>query len=150
MISSDQECPACGSCDVVHVVYGYPAPDEQRQAEVGQAILAGPQPYDGMPTLRCGHCHHWWRHDGLTVKDFAEQAPNLHYALGHYTYVTPEGVKIVFHAGGNPGLRALLVIAPDRNGGFFAVANNDRGSDVLAAMLAAWGQYYGLTVHAHF
>jgi CubicO group peptidase (beta-lactamase class C family) len=38
--------------------------------------------------------------------------PTIAYALGHYTYETPEGVDMVFHSGGNPGLRALLVIAP--------------------------------------
>ena len=54
----------------------------------------------------------------------------LYYALGHYTYETPEGTKIIFHAGGNPGLRSLFVVAPVRNIGFFAVTNNDRGSDV--------------------
>ena len=75
---------------------------------------------------------------------------DLRYALGHYTYITEEGTTILFHAGGNPGLRALFLVAPDAGHGFFAVANNDRGSEVLAEMLAAWGNYYELTVHSHF
>ena len=82
--------------------------------------------------------------------DAGEPVVNLQYTLGHYAYETREGTRIVFHAGGNPGLRALLVVAPDLNCGFFAAANNDRGSDVLSAMLDSWGQYHGLTLHAHF
>lgn len=75
---------------------------------------------------------------------------NIQYALGHYTYTTPEGTRIVFHAGGNPGLRAIYVIAPDRNAGFFAVANSDNGSEVLAEMMRVWGDNYGLTLHDYF
>ena len=75
---------------------------------------------------------------------------NLRYAFGHYTYVTQEGATVQFHAGGNPGLRALFVVAPDAGHGFFAVANNDRGSEVLAEMLAVWGNHYELSVHSHF
>ena len=77
-------------------------------------------------------------------------SPTVPYALGHYTYETPEGVDIVFHSGGNPGLRALLVIAPGLDAGFFAVANNDRGSQLMPAFLDAWGQYHGLTLHEYF
>jgi hypothetical protein len=56
----------------------------------------------------------------------------------------------VYHAGGNPGLRAIFVVAPDRNDGFFAVANNDRGSQVLTAMINSWGEHHGITLHANF
>ena len=47
---------------------------------------------------------------------------HVEYALGHYTYVTPENVRVLFHAGGNPGLRSVFVLCPDRDIGFFAVA----------------------------
>lgn len=77
-------------------------------------------------------------------------SPAVQYALGHYTYETRESVDIVFHSGGNPGLRALLVIAPELNAGFFAVANNDRGSELMSAFLAIWGHYHSLTLHEHF
>lgn len=78
------------------------------------------------------------------------QIDKIQYALGHYTYVSAEGAKIVFHGGGNPGLRAVFVVAPDRGIGFFAAANNDNGSEILAGMLSTWGRYYGLTMHEHF
>lgn len=82
--------------------------------------------------------------------DYEGPAETLSYALGHYSYETPEGVTIVFHSGGNPGLRALMVIAPDDGAGFFAVANDDRGSHVMAELLKFWGRHNGLTVHEHF
>ena len=72
------------------------------------------------------------------------------YALGHNTYETPEGIKIVFHAGGNPGLRALYIVALDGNDGFFAVVNDDRGAELLAEMMRIWGGYYSLTLHPYF
>ena len=75
---------------------------------------------------------------------------DLQYAHGHYTYTTQEGTRIVCHAGGNPGLRALFVVAPETGHGFFAVANGDRGSGVLAEMLSAWGRHYEVSVHTHF
>ena len=75
---------------------------------------------------------------------------SIQYALGHYTYTTPEGTRIVFHAGGNPGLRAVFVVALDRDAGFFAVANSDNGSETLAEMMRVWGEYYGLTLHEFF
>jgi len=64
--------------------------------------------------------------------------------------VTPEGAKIVFHSGGNPGLRAIMVVAPELDAGFFAVANNDRGSAVIAELLGSWGTHHGLTLHEYF
>lgn len=75
---------------------------------------------------------------------------NIQYALGHYTYASTEGARIVFHAGGNPGLRAIYVIAPDHNVGLFAVANSDNGAEVLAEMMRVWGDNYGLTLHEYF
>lgn len=74
----------------------------------------------------------------------------IQYALGHYTYETLEGTGIVFHAGGNPGLRAIYIIAPDHDIGLFAVANNDNGSEVLAEIMRVWGDNYDLTLHEYF
>ena len=85
-----------------------------------------------------------------TIGNAEGQPVEIHYALGHHVYESPEVATIVFHAGGNPGLRALYVVAIERGVGFFAVANNDRGSDVLAAFLERWGKHYDLTVHEHF
>ncbi len=81
--------------------------------------------------------------------DSDTQIDNIQYALGHYTYATPEGASIAFHAGGNPGLRAVFVVATNRDAGFFVVTNNDNGSEILAEMMRAWGRYYGLTMHDH-
>lgn len=81
--------------------------------------------------------------------EYGNQDMPIRYALGHYTYETEEGTKIAFHAGGNPGLRAFFIVAMERNIGFFAVANNDRGNEVLAEMLLAWGDNYGLTLHSY-
>jgi len=81
--------------------------------------------------------------------EYGNQDVSIQYALGHYTYETEEGVKIAFHAGGNPGLRAFFIVALERNSGFFAVTNNDRGTEALAEMLNAWGHYNGLTLHSY-
>ena len=60
------------------------------------------------------------------------------YALGHYVVDTPEARRVVFHSGGNPGLRALYLVAPELQAGFFAVANNDKGDRVLARLMRTW------------
>lgn len=83
------------------------------------------------------------RLDGVDTTD-------VEYALGHYVYKTPEGATLVFHGGGNPGLRAYYVIALETGDGFFAVANNDRGTGLLAALLTIWGDHQGLTPHQYF
>ena len=88
-------------------------------------------------------------HPAVVAIEDDSRVSDIQYSLGHYTYVTPEGAKIVFHSGGNPGLRAIFVVCPDRDVGFFAVANNDKGSEVLEDMMHAWGQYYGLTMHQY-
>lgn len=82
--------------------------------------------------------------------DSDDRVGTIQYSLGHYTYLTPEGIRIAFHAGGNPGLRSVYVVAPDQNTGLFAVANHDNGSDVLAELLRVWGEHYGLTLHQYF
>ena len=79
-----------------------------------------------------------------------EPVRNIQYALGHYIYTSKEGARIVFHAGGNPGLRTIYVIAPDHNVGLFAVANSDNGAEVLAEIMRVWGDNYGLTLHEYF
>lgn len=68
------------------------------------------------------------------------------YTLGHYTYRTPEDVTIIYHQGGNPGLRAIYILAVERDTGFFAVANSDRSEPALAALLDAWGDHHKLTL----
>ena len=70
MIHSIPECPSCGSLNLQEVVYGYPSPREIEKSEMGLAVLAGPQPFEGMPSLRCADCQHWWRPDG--------SSPNSH------------------------------------------------------------------------
>lgn len=74
----------------------------------------------------------------------------VHYALGHYTYQTSEGVPVLFHTGGNPGLRSIYLVVPERSAGFFAVANSDNGSELLAAMLTAFAEHHGLSLHDYF
>lgn len=73
----------------------------------------------------------------------------LRYAWGHYVYSTPEGQTIVFHTGGNPGLRTMFLVAPRLGAGFFAAVNDDRG-EVIDAMMQTWGSEYRLTLHDPF
>ncbi len=73
-----------------------------------------------------------------------------HYALGHNVYTTPNKTRIALHAGGNPGLRSLFVVAPDVGHGFFAVANDDDGAALLGDMLRTWGARYGWSLNPYF
>ncbi|HEX2205170.1 MAG TPA: serine hydrolase domain-containing protein [Longimicrobium sp.] len=60
------------------------------------------------------------------------------YGLGHFVWTTPEGERIVFHSGGNPGTIAFLAFNLDAATGIFFVTNSERGLETLRAVVARW------------
>lgn len=53
-------CPACGSGDVLPIVYGLPGPGLRQQAENGEVVLGGCVVSDDSPVWYCNHCGHRW------------------------------------------------------------------------------------------
>jgi hypothetical protein len=64
--------------------------------------------------------------------------------LGHFIHQTKRGGPILFHSGGNPGAGAYLLVDLDRGNGLFLAVNSDGAADLLRAVLAAWGKFYGV------
>lgn len=67
------------------------------------------------------------------------------YGLGHFVWMTPEGQRIVFHSGGNPGIIAFLAFNLDAATGIFFVTNSERGLETLRAAVARWAALQGFT-----
>lgn len=53
-------CPACGSRDIVAVVYGLPSPELHRQNQEGQILLAGCLVPPVPDAWACRSCERRW------------------------------------------------------------------------------------------
>jgi CubicO group peptidase (beta-lactamase class C family) len=58
----------------------------------------------------------------------------LGYALG----LLPDGDRLAYHEGANPGWRAGLALLPDRRMGIVVLANSDAGSAPINAVVQQW------------
>lgn len=54
------ECPRCRAADPVRILYGLPAPDTFRDAQLGRISLGGCVIYPDRPDWRCRSCGHSW------------------------------------------------------------------------------------------
>lgn len=63
-------------------------------------------------------------------------------ALGHFVHRRPDGSVLLFHSGGNPGVRAYLLVDPSRERGLFVAVNSDNAAPVIEGILRAWGAHY--------
>ncbi|MFW6201749.1 MAG: serine hydrolase domain-containing protein [Gemmatimonadota bacterium] len=65
------------------------------------------------------------------------------YGLGHGVHRTDGGRVLLYHSGGNPGVRAYFIIDPDAGNGIFIAVNSDNGVPVVAGVRERWGEAYG-------
>lgn len=72
-----------------------------------------------------------------------EDVEGAFYGLGHAVHRRSDGAVLLYHSGGNPGVRAYVVIEPDAGDGLFIAVNSDRGVPVVAAVREAWGAAHG-------
>lgn len=77
-----------------------------------------------------------------SVKVELEDVSNASYGLGHGVHRSKTGDIIVYHSGGNPGVRAYFLVSLKTGNGLIAVANSDNGIPVLKDILRAWSEYY--------
>lgn len=61
--------------------------------------------------------------------------------LGHFIHRTREGHRVLFHSGGNPGVAAYVLVDVNSGSGLFMAVNSDSASDVLRAIVSAWGRW---------
>ena len=55
-----EQCPACGSKDVIPIQYGYPGPEMYKEYEEGKIFLGGCCIDIGNPGWYCRDCEHKW------------------------------------------------------------------------------------------
>ena len=63
------------------------------------------------------------------------------YGLGHGVHQTKSGDTIVYHSGGNPGVRAYFLVSLKKGNGLFVVANSDNSVPVLQEIIRLWGEH---------
>ena len=56
-------CPQCGSEQIVPIVYGYPGPGLQKEAEQGEVELGGCMVTGNDSNRVCRECGHRWREE---------------------------------------------------------------------------------------
>lgn len=54
-------CLKCKSGDVIPIVYGFPTPQTQEKALLGEVVLGGCVVRRGNPRWHCKNCGHRWR-----------------------------------------------------------------------------------------
>ena len=64
------------------------------------------------------------------------------YGLGIGVHTTKSGETIVYHSGGNPGVRAYFLVSLNKGNGMFIVANSDNSVPVLQEIIRLWGEHY--------
>jgi CubicO group peptidase (beta-lactamase class C family) len=64
------------------------------------------------------------------------------YGLGHGVHTTKSGDTIVYHSGGNPGVRSYFLVSLKKDNGLFVVANSDNSVPVLQEIIRLWGEHY--------
>lgn len=71
------------------------------------------------------------------------EVENGWYGYGHG--VSGEGRnQTLYHSGGNPGILAYLIVAPNRGTGLFLAVNSNRGAAVLTTVLELWSEFHQL------
>jgi CubicO group peptidase (beta-lactamase class C family) len=64
------------------------------------------------------------------------------YGLGHGVHRAATGDLIVYHSGGNPGVRAYFLVSPTQGNGIIVITNSDKGAPVLQEVIRLWGEHY--------
>lgn len=64
------------------------------------------------------------------------------YGLGHGVHRATTGDLIVYHSGGNPGVRAYFLVSLTQGNGMIVVTNSDKGAPVLQEVIRLWGEHY--------
>lgn len=79
-----------------------------------------------------------------SAKVKSEEVEDAFYGLGHGVHRTKDGETIVYHSGGNPGVRAYFLVSVSKGNGMIVVANSDNGVPILKETLKLWGEYYNV------
>jgi CubicO group peptidase (beta-lactamase class C family) len=73
-----------------------------------------------------------------------EGVENARYGLGHGIHQAKTGETIVYHSGGNPGVRAYFLVSVTKGNGMIVVANSDNGVPVIQELVKLWGENYNV------
>lgn len=77
-----------------------------------------------------------------TVKVELDGVKDEKYGLGHGVYQTKSGDTILYHSGGNPGVRAYFLISLKSGNGMVLVSNSDNGASVIVELVQKWSEFY--------
>jgi len=64
------------------------------------------------------------------------------YGLGHGVHRAATGGFVVYHSGGNPGVRAYFLVSLTQGNGMIVITNSDKGAPVLREVIRLWGEHY--------
>jgi CubicO group peptidase (beta-lactamase class C family) len=64
------------------------------------------------------------------------------YGLGHGVHRAATGDLVVYHSGGNPGVRAYFLVSLTQGNGMIVITNSDKGAPVLQEVIRLWGEHY--------
>lgn len=65
-------CPACGSQEIIPIIYGEPTEKTIQQAERGEIALGGCGQEIGAPNRKCKDCGYMWKQEGVRIKHVRE------------------------------------------------------------------------------
>ena len=64
------------------------------------------------------------------------------YGLGHGVHRTIKGDTILYHSGGNLGVRAYFMVSLKTGNGMVVIANSDNGGPVIIEIVQKWAEFY--------
>jgi len=78
----------------------------------------------------------------VDLKEVGLDLMDTFYGLGHGIHKTKSGELVVYHSGGNPGVRAYFFVSPESGNGMILISNSDNGVEVMKEILHRWEQYF--------
>jgi len=68
------------------------------------------------------------------------------YGLGHGIHYSPDGLRVVYHSGSNPGYVAYMIVDVDSGDGVVVLSNSDRAIPLLVETIQFWAREAGVSL----